>query len=428
MKKKIKNLDLEVVSTKLDNGLEIYIVPKNNINNTYVTYTTRYGGINNEFVPINSSEMIKVPMGIAHFLEHKMFEQEDGSDVFNFFSSRGSDANANTNSLKTTYLFSGPNAFYDNLEFLLSYVEKPYFTDENIEKEKGIIIQEIKMYEDRPYSKMYNKVMYNTFINSPFKYPVIGTIDSVNSITKENLYDCYNTFYNPSNMFIVVTGNVDPNKTIKLIKNHESKRKIKYKNNIKLKEYNEPDSVYKKYERIKMDVTIPKVAIGYKISIKKFRKLDSNQLYAMILNAFDLKLGATSLFNERLRNEGIITAEIELLGIKTPDHILVMVLVETKKYEKIVSLVNEELKNLTVTEEELIRRKRTNISDLILMSDNIFAINSKIMSDIITKNKINYDPIKLIRNAKTSDINNVLSKVSLENYTVLVVDSIDNKK
>ena len=242
--KEIKGLDCKVYHEKLDNGLNVYVVPNNTVNNTYATYTTLYGGRDNEFY-IND-KLVSVPMGIAHFLEHKMFEMKDGSDVFNFFSERGSNCNANTTGTRTCYLFSGPNSFYENLEYLLKYVEEPYFTDKNVEKEKGIIGQEIMMYKDNPYSRMYDEIMYNTLINHPLKYPTIGTIESVNSITKENLYDCYNTFYHPSNMFIVVTGNVDVSKTFDTIKKHEEKRVLEKAPIIRRKEFNEPDKVFKK--------------------------------------------------------------------------------------------------------------------------------------------------------------------------------------
>ena len=144
----INNLEMDVCYEKLDNGLEIYVVKKKNSKNIYATFTTKFGSNINEFVPAYENKMIKVPDGVAHFLEHKMFEQEDDVDPFTFFSERGADANANTNNYKTTYLFSGPNFFEDNINFLLDYVQKPYFTDENVEKEKGIIEQEIKMYLD----------------------------------------------------------------------------------------------------------------------------------------------------------------------------------------------------------------------------------------------------------------------------------------
>jgi predicted Zn-dependent peptidase len=172
-------LDLDLYYEKLDNGLEVYMVPKKNVSNIYTTYSTKYGSIHNEFIPVDEKKMVKFPGGIAHFLEHKVFEQEDGLDVFNFFGERGADVNANTSNFKTTYLFSGPDFFEENLDFLMDYVQKPYFTDENVSKEQGIIEQEIKMGNDRPYNKLYEGIHYNSFVKHPTKYPVIGTVKSV---------------------------------------------------------------------------------------------------------------------------------------------------------------------------------------------------------------------------------------------------------
>ena len=225
-KTNIDKLKLELYQEKLDNGLEIYIIPKNNCNNIYATISTKYGSNIDEFVPIKSKKMKKFPLGIAHFLEHKMFEMEDGTDPFEIYSNNGADANANTSNYKTTYLFSGPQYFKENLNYLLDYVQTPYFTDKNVEKEKGIIIQEIKMYQDDPYTVLYEKAIYNSFIKHPIKMPVIGDIENVKSITKEDLYECYNTFYNPGNMFVVITGNVDPEETIELIKQNQEKKQF----------------------------------------------------------------------------------------------------------------------------------------------------------------------------------------------------------
>ena len=420
LKKEINNLELTVYSEKLDNGLEIYIVPKDNVNNTYATYTTRYGGIHNDFIPSNEEAMITVPKGIAHFLEHKMFEQENGEDVFSFFSERGSDANANTNPRKTTYLFSGPNAFYENLEFLLSYVENPYFTDENVEKEKGIIEQEIKMYQDKPYSRMYNGILYNLFHNYPMKYPTIGTIESINSITKEDLYKCYNTFYHPSNMFLVVTGNVDPEKVIELVKKHEAKRNLKENNKIVLKEYEEPREVANASEIISMDVTVPKTAIAYKFYIKDIN-MRKDKVYSAILNTLDLKLGTTSLFCEKLRNEGLITGSIDITGINADDFVIAVIDAETKEPEKVIKLIKDELKHIEIEDHELERRKRTGISDLVLVSDNIFRINNMLVNNIIVKGEIEYDPIGNIRKTTNKEVKEVLKNINFENYTVFTV-------
>ena len=132
-----KNLDLTLIYEKLDNGLEIFVLPKKNVNNIYVTFNTKYGSNISEFKPFDKDKMVKVPLGIAHFLEHKLFEQEDGTDIFSFYSERGADCNANTNYTKTSYLFSCPNFFKENINMLLDYVQSPYFTDENVNKEKG---------------------------------------------------------------------------------------------------------------------------------------------------------------------------------------------------------------------------------------------------------------------------------------------------
>lgn len=426
-KRELKGLDLTVYSEKLSNGLEIYIVPFNNVNNTYATYSTRYGGIHNEFALTNSSKIISVPKGIAHFLEHKMFEQADGRDVFNFFSERGSDANANTNVRKTTYLFSGPNSFYENLEFLLDYVEKPYFTKENVEKEKGIIREEIKMYKDRPSSRLYEGILYNAFINHPMKYPVLGTIDSVNSITKENLYDCYNTFYHPSNMFVVVTGNVDPKEVVKVISQHEEKRNLKVNKKIKLKKYQEPDAVEKKEETIYMDVTIPKVTISYKINVSHIKDVEYNNIYAYIMNTLDLRLSTTSLFSEKLRNEGLISGVVDVTGIKVDDHILAIIDAETKYPKKVIELIEQEVKKLFITDEELERIKRVGISELIFTSDHIFKTNNKLMSDLINYGHIDYDPVGTIKKITIKEVKSVLSRISLNNYTIFTIKPLSEK-
>ena len=182
-KKTLLNLNLELYEDKLSNGLEIYVVPKN-VNGIYATFSTKFGSIHNTFVPIGEEELITVPNGIAHFLEHKVFEQEDETDPFTFFSERGADANANTSQIKTTYLFSGTTFFKENLNYLFDYVQSPYFTDENVEKEKGIIEQEILMYQDDPFSRIYEQSLFNSFVKISHRLPIAGTIETIRKITK----------------------------------------------------------------------------------------------------------------------------------------------------------------------------------------------------------------------------------------------------
>lgn len=421
-KTSLNKMDLDVFSKTLSNGLKVYIIPKKEVNNIYVTFTTKYGSNIVEFVPNGEKDYIKVPLGIAHFLEHKMFEQEDDIDVFNFFSERGSDANANTNNKKTTYLFSGPNFFKENLEFLLDYVQKPYFTDENVEKEKGIIIQEMKMYQDDPYSKLYEAILDASFINNNTKYPIIGTEDSVNSITKEDLYDCYKTFYHPSNMVLVVTGNVNPEETIEIIESNQSKKEFKKPEKIKIKEYNEPDNVDAKKKIITANVTLPKVSINYKININNIKNIPLRKklLYLSIL--FDSKFGGTSLINEKLRESKIISDSIDVSSVDADSHILFIIMGETNKEKDFLDAIKKEMLDLTISEQELERKKKTIISSMIYASDSIMRINHKIMNDYLKYGDIidnNYDEVKSLNYEEFSKF---IKELDVSNYNIVVED------
>lgn len=421
-KTSLNKMDLDVFSKTLSNGLKVYIIPKKEVNNIYVTFTTKYGSNIVEFVPNGEKDYIKVPLGIAHFLEHKMFEQEDEIDVFNFFSERGSDANANTNNKKTTYLFSGPNFFKENLEFLLDYVQKPYFTDENVEKEKGIIIQEMKMYQDDPYSKLYEAILDASFINNNTKYPIIGTEDSVNSITKEDLYACYKTFYHPSNMVLVVTGNVNPEETIEIIESNQSKKEFKKPEKIKIKEYNEPDNVDAKKKIITANVTLTKVSINYKININNIKNIPLRKklLYLSIL--FDSKFGGTSLINEKLRESKIISDSIDVSSVDADSHILFIIMGETNKEKDFLDAIKKEMLDLTISEQELERKKKTIISSMIYASDSIMRINHKIMNDYLKYSDIidnNYDEVKSLNYEEFSKF---IKELDVSNYNIVVED------
>ena len=420
-KSSLQKLDLELYEETLDNGLRVFIIPKENVNGIYATFSAKFGSIQTEFMPNGSKKMIKVPLGIAHFLEHKMFEQKDNIDPFTFYSERGCDSNANTSNYKTTYLFSGANSFAENINYLLDYVQDPYFTDENVEKEKGIIEQEIKMYQDDPFYKMYDGIIYNSFIKHPIKYPIAGTIKDVYSTTKENLYNCYNTFYHPSNMFLVITGNVDPNETIEIIKINQEKKRFDKFNEIKLKEYDEPNKVEKKSETSNMDIEISKLGIGYKINCSKIDKpIIDIKTYISIL--FDLKLGSTSVINENLRNLNLITHDIDYTIINTDKHILVIIMVETNEIDKVTKLIEEELKDLNIEEQDLERKKKIRKSGCIFRSDNIYAINNKIMGNIMNYDEVILDDYKKIDSINIKEMNKIIKNINLDNKTIYIIN------
>ena len=418
-KQTLYNLDIDIYSETLENGLRIFVVPKNDVNNVYVTFSTDYGSIQNEFMV--NDEMIKVPDGVAHFLEHKVFEQKDGVDPFTFYSKTGSDCNANTSNYKTTYLFVGQEKIKENLEYLLDFVQEPYFTDENVEKEKGIIEQEIKMYQDDPEMVSIEKIVYNSFVNHPIRIPIIGTIDSINKITKEDLYDCYNTFYNPKNMFVVVTGNVNPEEIIDIIKNNQSKKQFKKINEIVLKKYDEPDSVYLDNEIICSNVTIPKLLVGYKFNIENIN-IDKRTLSNFIGIFADLKFGSTSNFTEEMKQKGIITKDIEFCTLKTDKHLLLILVGETEKQEELLQYIEKEIKNLNITQQEFNRKKKTTISSCIYMTDSIYNLNSFVMNSLIIEKDINYNIYNHYKELDYNKYAEFVNKLNFENKSILYVN------
>ena len=420
-KKQFENLLIDVYSEKLESGLDIYIAPIENRNNIYVTLSTKFGSGINEFVPKNEKKMIKVPYGVAHFLEHKMFEQENGIDPFTFYSERGADANANTSYNKTTYLFSCTSFLEENINFLLDYVQSPYFTDENVEKEKGIILSECKMYKDKSYSMCYEKILENSFIEDPIRIPVIGTEESINSITKEDLYKCYNTFYHPSNMFMVITGNVEPKSVIKIIKDNQDKKKFEPFSKINIKKYNEPKKVLKEKDEIKMDITIPKVMLAYKIPLCKFKNIDLNKARDYISIIFDINFGDSSLINEKLVNEKIVNGGIGLEVVNTDNYILFIIAGESENINEFTKEIDKAVKNLSITAEELERKKKTYIGNIVAQSNSVYIINSKIMSNIIKYGEIKYDDYSYTKNLSIEEANFVLKNIDLSHRTICTV-------
>ena len=421
IKKHFNKLDLDLYEETLDNGLKIFVIPFNNVSNTYITLSTKYGSIERTFVPYGEDEYVTVPDGVAHFLEHKVFEQKDGKDPFEYFSERGADANANTSNFKTTYLFSGSKYLEDNLNYLLNYVYSPYFTEENVEKEKGIIIQEMKMYEDNPYSVMYENINYNTFVNHPIKIRVIGNEESVNSITKEDLYTCYNTFYKPSNMFLVASGNVNPENIVNIVKKNMALKKFGKQEKIKVKKYREPSNVYKEKESIKMNLTIPKVGIGYKINIKDI-KLPHKEIIEYISLFFEIKFGPTSIINEELEEKGIITEDLYLSTTIIDNYVCIYVLGETKEIDKFYNSIKKCIKDTKISKKDFDRKIHASYADLISMSDNIYSMNNKVMNNYVRYGKVETNDYGKINKLSYDKFIDTINKLDFSNYLTYTIE------
>lgn len=300
-----EQLQEELYFEKLNNGLSVYILPKKGFNKTYATFTTKYGSIDNHFTPIGKDEFVKVPDGIAHFLEHKLFEKEDG-DVFQQFSRQGASANAFTSFTRTAYLFSSTSNVEENLETLMDFVQEPYFTEQTVEKEKGIIGQEIRMYDDNPDWRLYYGLIENLYENHPVKIDIAGTVESISHITKDMLYQCYHTFYHPSNMLLFIVGPVEPEKVMEQVKNNQDRKSFEKQPEIKRKFSPEKAEAHEKKKTVAMNVQTPKCLIGIKAlhTNQKGKEMLKNEL---VTNVFlDMLFGKSSENYEELYSEGLI--------------------------------------------------------------------------------------------------------------------------
>ena len=307
-KKNYEGLDLDVYEEVLDNGFRIYISPIER-HTIHARITTFFGGSTLEFKLDGDSSFIKVPGGVAHFLEHKMFEKEDGNDPLTVYENNGASGNAFTNEFVTAYHFTGAGHFYENLETLLKAVHEPYFTDENVLKEKGIISQEKKQDLDNPFSIVYERCLVNTFYNLDFKNTVLGSLDDINSITKEDLYNCYNTFYHPSNMILTVSGDVNPKEVIDFVKKFYKDYDFKKRPKIIVKEKKEPLTVVKEKDIIHMDNLSKEVMISYKIKRPTYVKDEYlNRIYFSFL--LDLKFGAISKIVDVFANDANLISPV----------------------------------------------------------------------------------------------------------------------
>lgn len=241
-------------------GIKVSVIPKPQFSSAAAYFGTKYGSVDVAFKTERDAEYTVVPEGIAHYLEHKLFENED-CDAFERFSKTGAYANAYTSFDQTCYLFSCSDNFYDSLKILLDFVQDPYFTEETVRKEQGIIGQEISMYDDDPdWSVLFN-LLRCLYKNHPVRVDIAGTVESIAKITPELLYSCYNTFYNLSNMFICISGNVEPQKVFDIC---DEMLKDKPAAEIIRKPVDEPLEVSSSYTEHNLPVAAPLFAIGYK--------------------------------------------------------------------------------------------------------------------------------------------------------------------
>jgi len=298
-----KNVDEVMYVHEHISGLKIFVIPKKGYSKKYATFATHYGSINNEFSVNEGGGVIRVPDGIAHFLEHKLFEQEDGS-VMDKFSKLGSNPNAYTSFAQTVYLFSCTDRFKDNFELLLSFVQNPHITEESVEKEKQIIGQEIRMYNDNAGWRVFFNLLDAFYEKNPVKIDIAGSIESISKIDKDVLYTCYNTFYHPSNMMVLVVGDVEPEEVFAQV---EEKIAAKDKKpEIKRIFPEEPAKIKKEYVEQKLAVSMPLFQMGFKDINFNSKGIECLKREIAVKILLDMVMGRSSELYDRLYNDGLI--------------------------------------------------------------------------------------------------------------------------
>lgn len=292
-----------------ESGLRVYIVPKKGFCKYYAIYGTEYGSLDEILKNPQTGEETKIPDGVAHFLEHKLFEEEDGGNAFDRFALTGASSNAFTSFDMTAYLYSCTDSFYENLDILLDFVNHPYFTEENVAKEQGIIGQEIKMYEDDPAWRLFFNMLGGMYHNNPVKIDIAGTVESISHITPELLYKCCEVYYNPSNMFLVLVGDVDSERVSECIDRALKDKKIGERP--KHPTVSEPETVVKKRVVQKMSVSKPLFLIGFKEKQTELcgRALLKKQIMTQIL--LEVLFGKSGSFFTELYSEGLIDGSFD---------------------------------------------------------------------------------------------------------------------
>lgn len=414
----IENLKVKekVYIEKLENGLTVMIIPKKGIQKKYMIWGTHYGSNESSFVVPGEKETTTVPNGVAHFLEHKLFEQENGTNSLDVLTALGVEANAYTTNDHTAYLFECTDNFYEAMDELMDYVQHPYFTDENVEKEKGIIGQEIMMYDDYPEWRVYLNAMQAMYHNNPVKIDIVGTIETISKIDKEILYKCYHTFYNPSNMTMVLCGDFEPEDLLEEVK----KRLINTKASGEIKrEYpEEPAEIVQEKIEQKLEVSQPLYTIG----IKDTGRCDVKKHIAMEI-LLNLIIGRSSNLYKDLYNAGIIyggpSLEYEFTNIYAHALISGQAVEPEKVYEKFKQEVNR-LKTEGINQEDFERMKKMIYGGYVKEYNDVTDIARMFLADHF-KGINSFDYLEEIKGITVEYLEQILNDVFKEEKMVISI-------
>ncbi len=412
--KKVSLVNREVYCKTLTNGLEVLLFPSHDLDDYYISYFTKYGGVDLSFYD-KDGKLLNTNPGIAHFLEHKLFESE-GPGPFEFFAQSGSDVNAYTDYRQTAYILSGNRDFLKNLDYVLDYVNTINLTEENVEKEKGIIAEELKMYEDMPEWQIDEAQTKMIFSKSNMLHDVGGKVSDIMKITKDELTKCYEIFYQPSNMKLIISGNIDVDDTFKLIENHQkSNSKV---NNFEIKRVDpvEPLPVAEKEKSITIkDIQNPRMYYVF-----KFDGLDNSHKNNMIARMFNNCLfGRSSAFVED--EEGKSFTYFYSGTTYASGYYLFELVANPKDIKSFIDKANRVIKETVIDEEMLSRAKKIEKS-LTLRTYETNEALCRVLSYELIDNELLLDPLSLIDSITLEDLEDFRNKINLDNYSLLKVN------
>ncbi len=384
MEKRFDNITGETLYYKNHpSGLEIFIMPKKGYSSNYALFATKYGSVDSSFKVPGESDITNVPDGIAHYLEHKMFDQPDKTNIFDEFAKYGGNANAFTSFNMTGYLFSCTDCFYENLKTLMDYVQTPYFTEESVQKEQGIIGQEIKMYDDNAPWRVFFNLLGCLYKNHPVKKDIAGTVESISKIDEKLLYRCYNTFYNLSNMAIFVTGDFDVEKTLSVIEEN-IKNNEPFLEEIERHFPDEPKAVNNQFYSQKLSVAKPLFMIGFKDTDIGYggEKLLKKSIEMEILS--EMLFGkSTDLYNE-LYNSGLINNTFSSEFNPQISYGFMALEGESEDPKKVYDTILDTIENTKLSKEDFDRIKKVVWGDFIRSFNDIESYAHTFITELFT--------------------------------------------
>ena len=421
-----KRIEESIYFQQLDSGLNIYFVPKKGYKQKHAIFAADYGSNDNHFVPIGERDPIKVPAGVAHFLEHKLFEDRD-MDIFDRFSRLGASVNAYTNFNQTAYLFSTTENFYESLELLVKFVQNPYFTDSNVEKEKGIIEQEIRMYEDSPNWRVYFNCLNGMYLDHPVKIDIAGTVKSIREIDKDILYRCYNTFYSPSNMVLFITGDLSFERIVDVVKKAERKDLPKAAEEIARVYPDEPTKIQKQYIEDRLATSIPLFSIGIKDNKLNMQgnELVKKDLVTNLL--LEILFGESSKLYNELYSKGLIDNNFTSYFTGKVDYGHSLVLGQSNEpnrvYDEILKHIKDAKKS-SISKEAFQRIKNKNMGGFLIGLNSLNFISNYFVDNYF-EGFLFIDLLDILDSIEIEDVENrLVEDIDEENMVLSVVKPI----